>query len=112
MSNSGGFGAIISALTAAGQSNIIPTVVSALGSLNSTSSQVNAQLNQLAVLCNNPAAYAASAPTIITKLETIPGIPASVLPLLETLRAPSSMLMVAQTIQAIEAEVSAQTNIL
>jgi hypothetical protein len=108
----GSFGSIISALTTSGNTSAIPSVISALGSLNSTSTQTNARLNQLAVLCNNPPAYANAAPAIITAIEGISGLPPSVLPLLETLRTAGDPLKIAQSIQAIEAMVSASTSIL
>ena len=111
--SSGTFGSLISALTSAGASpSVITSAVSALGSLNFVSSKVNADLNQLAVLCNNASAYAGAAPAIITSIEGINGLPASVLPLLETLRSATDPLKIAQTIQAVEAEVSAQSSIL
>jgi hypothetical protein len=113
MASKGIFSSIASALTSAGQSSLIPTVFSSLGTvMNSTSSQVSQKLNTLAMLCNNPTSYAAAAPTVINEIEGVTGLPAGVLPLLETLRAANDPLKIAQTIAAIEAEVSAQTSIL
>ena len=104
------FGAISSALTAAGQSGLIPTVFTSIGGmLNTTSSTVTAQLNTLASLCNNPAAYAQAAPTIINQIEGTPKLPPSVLPLLEILRTANDPLKIAQAIAAIEAEVTQQS---
>ena len=113
MASSGIFSSVASALTAAGQSSLIPTVFTSLGSMvNSVASQVNSKLATLATLCNNPAAYAGASPTIINQIEGIAGLPPSVLPLLETLRTATDPLKIAQTIAAIEQEVSAQTSVL
>lgn len=110
MSNvSGIFGTLISSLKSSGAtpSAIASEVASLGGALNTISSQVNPKLNQLASLCNNPAAYNNSAPGIITLIEETPGLPPGVLPLLETLRGSVSPLIVAETIQAIEQEIAA-----
>lgn len=106
MAKSGIFGTLLTSLTASGaSSSTIASAFSSLGSvLNTTSSQVNTRLNALASLVNNPAAYAAAAPTLITEIEGISGLPSQVLPLLETLRQATDPLKIAQTIQAIEAE--------
>jgi hypothetical protein len=53
-------------------------------------------------LVNNPAAYTASAPTIINQIESISGLPPAVLPLLEELRAAKDPLVISQLIAAIE----------
>jgi hypothetical protein len=114
MLKSGVFGSLISALTSQGaSSSMISSAVSALGSaLNTVSSQVDSRLTQVASLCNNPAAYAAAAPALITQIEGISGLPPAVLPLLEKLRTSTDPLVIAQTIQAIESEVSAASSIL
>lgn len=84
--------------------------------IGNVSSQVQTDLNQLMLLVNNPAALAQSGPTIINKIETISGLPATVLPLLESLRTacttpPENALQVAQLVAAIEQAVSQQTNV-
>ena len=80
MLKSGVFGSLISALTSQGaSSSMISSAVSALGSaLNPVSSQVDSRLTQVASLCNNPAAYAAAAPALITQIEGISGLPPAI----------------------------------
>jgi hypothetical protein len=103
MSSTFGFGAIIKALTASGNSSLIPSAIQALGVGNSVSSKVTAMLNQLAAEMTSPAAVA----QIVTNIESTPGVPPTVLPLLEDLRRPGiTPLQVSQTIAAIEAAVT------
>lgn len=108
------FSSIVTALSESGaSSSTIATAISSIGqALNTVSSQVSTKLNALASLVNNPQAYAAAAPGIINAIESINGLPATVLPLLETLRTSTDPLKIAQTIAAIEAMVSAQTSAL
>lgn len=108
-------GSLLSGLQAAGLSATqIPSIMSSVAGnlVGGVSSQVNADLTQLMALVNNPAAYSAASPGIITKIESINGLPTTVLPLLESLRNAATPLQVAQTITSIEAIVSAQTSIL
>lgn len=103
MSSTFGFGSIIKALTASGNTSLIPSAIQALGAGNSVSSKVTAMLNQLAAEMNSPDAVK----QIVTNIETTPGVPPSVLPLLEDLKKPGiSSLEVSQTIAAVEAAVS------
>lgn len=115
---------VVSAVSNAVSTSGVTTsqATSILGSIASSvvggvSSQVQSDLSQLMLLVNNPTALAASGPTIINKIETISGLPATVLPLLEALRAactspPEDALKVAQLVAAIEQAVSQQTSIL
>lgn len=98
------FTSIINALTTAGvSSSTIPSVVTALGSISGPSSQVTAKLNQLAINMNNPAVIQ----EIVTQIESTPGVPPAVLPLLEDLKKPGiSPLEVTQVISAIEQAVA------
>jgi len=57
-------------------------------------------------------AYAAAAPEIIIKIESIPGVPTTVLPQLQELKVAVDPLQVSQLISQIEAMVAAQTSIL
>jgi len=98
----------MTALTAQGATpSMITAAFTAVGSaLNTTAAQVNQKLTALAALCDNPVAYAASAPAIINDVEgLVAGKYPGVVPLLETLRNPTSALQVAQTIQQIELQV-------
>jgi hypothetical protein len=107
------FGSLLTAAQNAGiTGTTLTSLISSVGSLNSVSSQVDSNLTQLAALLNNPSAYAAAAPTIITKIESINGVPATVLPLLEKLRTTTDPLQVSQLISQIEATVAAQSSIL
>jgi hypothetical protein len=108
------FTALVGALSSAGVTGTSATSV--LASVASTmtgsiATQVNQDLAQLMSLVNNPAALAASGPAIITKIETINGLPASVLPLLESLRKASDPLAIAQLIAAVESTVNSQTSL-
>jgi len=103
-----------SGVTAGQATSILGSVASSV--IGSVSSQVQTDLNQLMMLVNNPAALLASGPTIVNKIETIQGLPASTLPLLEALRvacqkSPPDSLAVAQLIAAIEAAVSQGTSL-
>jgi hypothetical protein len=109
------FTALVNALSTAGVTGTSATSVlaSVAGTMiGSISTQVNQDLAQLMALVNNPAALAASGPAIITKIETINGLPTSVLPLLENLRKATDPLQIAQLIAAIESTVNAQTSVL
>ena len=111
--------ALMQGLSTAGVTGTTATSVlsSVAGSLaGSVSSQVNADLNQLMALVNNPAALMATGGAIVTKIESINGLPTSVLPLLENLRLacatpPEDPLKIAQLISAVEQIVNAQTSI-
>src|SRR5580704_4753118 len=105
------FTALTQALSNAGvtgtsATNVLASVAGTM--VGSVSSQVNQDLNQLMALVNNPAALAASGPAIITKIETINGLPTTVLPLLENLRKATDPLQIAQLIAAVESTVNAQ----
>jgi hypothetical protein len=107
--------ALVSALSTAGVTGTSATSVlsSVAGSMvGSVSTQVNQDLNQLMALVNNPAALAAAGPAIITKIETINGLPTTVLPLLENLRKAGDPLQIAQLIAAIETTVNAASSFL
>lgn len=114
------FGQILSALqtngvTGTSATNVLSSIASSI--TGSVSSQVQQLLTQLMTLTNNPQALAATGPQIVTKIEGISGLPATVLPLLEQLRtactaAPENALQVAQLIASIESAVSAQTSVL
>lgn len=101
---------LTNALSSAGvNASSIPSILSGVASFNSVSSKVNALLNQLAADSASPAAVAG----IVTEIEEIPGVPPSVIPLLETLRTPGiSQLQVFQSITAIEAAVSQANSVL
>lgn len=104
------FSNILSALTSTGNTAAIPGVISALGNigLSSVSSRVTAQLNQLAAEMNNPDAVK----QIVTNIEVTPGVPPSVLPLLESLKQPGvTALQAAQAIAAIEAQVASANSL-
>jgi hypothetical protein len=103
-----------SGVTTSQASNILGQIASTV--VGNASSQVQTDLNQLMLLVNNPGALANSGPTIINKIETISGLPATVLPLLEALRtactsASEDPLKVAQLVAAIEQAVTQQTSI-
>lgn len=114
------FGSLLAALQSNGvsdstASNVISSVASSL--VNNVSSKVQTNLTQLAALTNNPAALASTGPQIVSKIEAISGLPSTVLPLLEQLRAacaanPPNALTVAQLIANIESMVSAETSVL
>jgi hypothetical protein len=109
------FTALTQALSNAGvtgtsATNVLASVAGTM--VGSVSSQVNQDLNQLMALVNNPAALAASGPAIITKIETINGLPTTVLPLLENLRKATDPLQIAQLIAAVESTVNAQSSFL
>jgi hypothetical protein len=109
------FSALTAALANSGVTGSAATSVlaSVAGSMvGSVANQVNQDLNQLMSLVNNPAALAASGPTIINKIETINGLPATVLPLLEQLRAATDPLKIAQLIAAVESTVNSQSSFL
>jgi hypothetical protein len=107
------FGTLLSALQNSGVSaSQVTSVLSSVASFNNVSSQVTAQLTQLAALLNNMPAYQAAAPEIIIKIESIPGLPTTVLPQLQELKAATDPLMVSQLISQIEAMVAAQTSVL
>jgi hypothetical protein len=113
MAGSFSFGSVLTALTNAGITGTQLTgVLSSVSAFNSVSSQVTAQLNQLGALLNNTGAYAAAAPEIVTKIEMIPGLPTSVVPQLQELKATVDPLQVSMLISQIEAMVAAQTSIL
>ena len=104
-----------SGVTSAQATGILGQIASQV--VGGVSSQVQADLNQLMLLVNNPGALAQSGPVIINKIETIGGLPATVLPLLEALRAACAAtqenpLQVAQLVAAIEQAVSQQTSVL
>jgi len=65
------FGQLMTALTAQGATpSMITAAFTAVGSaLNTTAAQVNQKLTALAALCDNPVAYAASAPAIINDVK-------------------------------------------
>lgn len=107
------FGSLLTALTNSGVTGTqLTSVLSSVSSFNSVNSQVTAQLTQLGALLNNSAAYAAAAPEIIVKIESIPGLPSTVLPQLQELKAATDPLQVSQLISQIEAMVAAQTSVL
>jgi hypothetical protein len=95
---------LITALTTAGVSTTtIPNIIQSIGGLNSVSSKVTAELNQLAVNMNNPDVVK----QIVINIESTPGVPSTVIPLLENLKTPGvSPLTVIQTISAIEQAVA------
>lgn len=108
------FSALVGALQNSGitGSQATSVLASVAGTMTgSISAQVNQDLTQLMALVNNPAALAASGPAIITKIETINGLPSTVLPLLESLRATTDPLKIAQLIAAVETTVNAQSSI-
>lgn len=108
------FSALVTALGNSGVTGAQATsVLSSIGTsiAGSMSTQVNQDLAQLMSLVNNPSALAASGPAIITKIETINGLPATVLPLLENLRKATDPLQIAQLIAAIESTVSASAGL-
>lgn len=98
------FSTILNALNSSGAtSSTITSVFQALGGLNSVSSTVNAKLNQLAANMGN----ADLVKEIVLQIESTPGVPASVIPLLESLKAPGvTPLAVTQAIAAIEQAVA------
>lgn len=107
------FGSILTALTNSGVTGTqLTSVLSSVSAFNSVSAQVTSQLTQLGALLNNPAAYQAAAPEIIIKIESIPGLPPTVLPQLQELKVATDPLMVSQLISQIEAMVAAQTSVL
>ena len=107
------FGTLLTALTNSGVTGAQLTgVLSSVSAFNSVSAQVTAQLTQLGALLNNMAAYVAAAPEIIIKIESIPGLPTSVLPQLQELKSATDPLQVSQLISQIEAMVAAQTSVL
>jgi hypothetical protein len=107
------FGSILTALTNSGVTGTqLTSVLSSVSAFNSVSAQVTAQLTQLGALLNNIPAYAAAAPEIIIKIESIPGLPTSVLPQLQELKVATDPLQVSQLISQIEAMVAAQTSVL
>lgn len=107
------FGTLLTALTNSGITGPqITSVLSSVSAFNSVSTQVTAQLTQLGALLNNPAAYAAAAPEIVIKIESVPGLPTSVLPQLQELKSSTDPLQVSQLISQIEAMVAAQTSVL
>ena len=108
------FSALVGAINTSGITSTQATSIlsSVAGTMTgSISTQVNQDLTQLMSLVNNPAALAASGPAIITKIETINGLPATVLPLLENLRKATDPLQIAQLIAAVESTVNAQSSI-
>lgn len=108
------FSALLGALQSSGITGTQATSVlaSVAGTMTgSIATQVNQDLAQLMALVNNPAALAASGPAIITKIETINGLPATVLPLLESLRSTTDPLKIAQLIAAVESTINSQTSI-
>ena len=104
------FGSLITALTSNGvASTAIPSILSSFAGLNSTSSKVNALLNQLVQDSASPAA----AQQIVTQIETTPGVPAGVVAALEAIRAGGfQQLSIVEAIPGIEAAVSAANSIL
>jgi hypothetical protein len=113
MSGSFSFGSVLTALTNSGITGTqLTSVLSSVSAFNSVSTQVTAQLTQLGALLNNTAAYAAAAPEIVTKIEMIPGLPTSVVPQLQELKATADPLQVSMLISQIEAMVAAQTSVL
>jgi hypothetical protein len=100
------FSALFSSLSASGVApSVITSAMSALGgALNTVKSQVDSKLSSLATLVNNPTAYAAASPGIINEIEGISGLPPTVLPLLEELRAAKDPLIISELITQIEAQ--------
>ncbi len=94
-------GSLVNALTEVGvtPANISSIVKSALGS--SIASKVDPLLEQLVVTASSPDAVKA----IVSQIETTPGLPGSVVPVLEGLKAPGlTPVQVMQAVQAIETE--------
>lgn len=103
--NKGFFSSLASSLSSSGVAqSMIPSILSGIAKLHTNTVNIQPQLNQLAVVANDPGAIAALVDQIVIQA----GVPPAAVSMLSSLKMPGvTAAQVFQVIQATEASVAA-----